>query len=349
MRTRNRTLDVGRAFCVLLIVGLHHVYDYVPRLASVVPRNPERLATFAALAFFFMVSGFLLAGRTEIHRFSDTLSFWKRRLVRILPLYLLALFLLPFPCSHAIRILSVFGINNFLPGIDGKNIPTLWFVSQIVVYYLVLPGLLALSHLEKRFLVVFSIAGLELLFFLGHLEFGWDCRLWWFFPCFAAGVMLSKIDERHFQKSSIPLALLFFLLGGRFFLGGADSAWFKIPFLLCGGATIYLVSIVTLRVLPVFFPFFRTVAYSSFAAYLFHRPLYSVASQWISVSGTTRVIQMVFLVVPSVFVLSYLIQSVYDSLVAFATKSKVPKNQNQPKRDLCDHDSQPIQKMNSNT
>lgn len=317
MRTRNRTLDVGRALCVLLIVGLHHVYDYVPRLASVVPRHPERQATFAALAFFFMVSGFLLASRTEIHRFSDAFSFWKRRLVRILPLYLLALFLLPFPCSHAIRILSVLGINNFLPGIDGKNIPTLWFVSQIVVYYLLLPGLLALLHPGKRFLVVFSTIGIELLFFLGHLEFGWDCRLWWFFPCFAAGVILSTIDERCFSKRSIPLVLLYFLLGE------VDSAWFKIPFLLCGGATIYLVSVVTLRVLPVFFPFFRAIAYSSFAAYLFHRPLYSVASQWISASGTTRMIQMFLLVIPSVFLLSWVVQYTYDRFIPIIAQRRI--------------------------
>lgn len=305
MKTRNVAMDAGRAVAALFIVGFHHLYDYCPSLTNVFPKRYDQRIAFCALAYFFFASGRLLATHGEIETKKDLTRFWTRRLLRIYPLYSIALLLLPFPVKPMLKWLSLVGLNNFLPGISGRNIPTLWFVSQILLFYALFPVFACGRSFARR--PLFRLGAclfFEVLFYGGWRCFGWDQRLWWYFPTFFFGTFSASVTKPSIQQVAVILPCFFML---TMFVGPGELLF---PLLLACCAVVWGLCSCVVATVHFLHPIFRAITYASFAAYLFHRPLYRVVFSYIH--GEIIAI----FAVPVVFAVAYIVQRSYDSCIA---------------------------------
>ncbi len=315
---RSILFDVARSLSALYIVGFHHVLDYSPWLRSHVDPVWNGAVKTGCLAFFFFCSSYLVSRRHEIRSRSDAFGFYRRRCLRILPLYLLALVSFSRPLS--LTLASTIGLNNFLPDIDGKNIPTLWFVSQLLVFYAIYPPL---SRLRNQPVVLVAICmALELVLWNGAVRFGWDRRLWWYFPMYAGGMLLSNWDEQRLLAASAVSSAAFLALC----ISGMALDW---PILVAAsGCGCVLAFSKLLAGLPGMTFVARPIAYASMNAYLFHRKEYHRLVLAFNVlfgqdarNGSAFLLWMYLVCVPSAFILGWLIQRVYDRLVSATFQS----------------------------
>ena len=308
---RSATFDVGRALAALFIVGFHHVLDYSPFLKARVDLVLDEGIKVGCLSFFFFCSAYLVSRHTEIVRFGDAVRFWKRRCIRILPLYLLAL--ISFSRPFRLTLLSVVGLNNFIPGINGRNIATLWFVSQLILYYFLYPFFRAINR--KSILVAVCLV-FETIFWRGSVLWGWDHRLWLYFPLYATGILVAEQTEQEIALASFPLGMGFIAL---VIIGHLPT--FPIVTAYCGCGLIIALSVLLGRARR-FTTFFRFTSYASMCAYLFHRKEYHRfvlgLVRWTDPEIPKRsefLLWMYLVFVPVVFMAGWLIQRVYDSLI----------------------------------
>lgn len=85
-------LDMLRALAItMIVIGHTAAYVTTPLLFGVLDKLSVYLFIFG-LSLFFFVSGFVLYySHGGIETTADTLAFWKKRVIRIYPLYWLAL------------------------------------------------------------------------------------------------------------------------------------------------------------------------------------------------------------------------------------------------------------------
>ncbi len=315
-KSKSVAFDVARALAALFIVGFHHVLDYSPFLKARVDLVLDDGIKIGCLAFFFFCSSYLVSRRTEILRFEDAVRFWKRRCIRLLPLYLLALF--SFSRPFRLTALSVVGLNNFVPGIDGRNIATLWFVSQLILYYFLYPLFRAI---RRKTVLAAACLVLETVFWRGSVLWGWDHRLWLYFPLYATGIFAADRTERDIAAVSFPLGFGFVALAAARLLPA-----FPIVTAFCGCGLVFAVSVLLAKAKPIA-PFFGAVSYASMCAYLFHRKEYhrlvSGLVRWTDPAIRDRpafLLWMYLAFVPAVFVAGWFVQRAYDLLVRKADR-----------------------------
>lgn len=327
-KSRSAAFDVARALAALFIVGFHHVLDYSPFLKGKVDLVLDDGIKIGCLAFFFFCSAYLVSRHTEIRRIEDAVRFWKRRCVRLVPLYLLAL--LSFSRPFRLTVLSVFGLNNFVPGIDGRNIATLWFVSQLILYYLLYPFL---RTIKRKSVLVATCLALEAVFWRGSDLWGWDHRLWLYFPLYTAGVLAADRTEQEIAAVSFPLGAGFIALAAVGLLSD-----FPVVTAFCGCGLVFAVSVLLAKVKPLA-PLFGAVSYASMCAYLFHRKEYyrlvSGLIRWTDPAIRDRPVFLLWMYlafVPAVFVAGWFVQRTYDILVRKASR-RASSNATQTEKD----------------
>ena len=307
---RSLAFDAARALAALHIVCLHHLKDYSRFLGARIGGPLNTALVIGELAFFFFCSAYLVARKTDVRSAADAVRFWRRRCVRLLPLFLVALMLLPYAVPFRLRLLSVVGANNFLPGIADHNVPTLWFVSVIVLFYFLFPGLRAILGAPARAVVCVAV---EAALHAGAHRWGWDPRLWWYFPSYAAGILAIGLDERALFRISLFLAAGF---AGILLFAPFRPSEIPVATAFCGAGVLFTAASGVARIRPLG-PLLSFVAYASMAMYLFHRPVYHFARDLgLPPDGPARLAVLFGVCVPVVILVGWLVQRGYDRLVA---------------------------------
>ncbi|PSN16413.1 hypothetical protein C7293_02580 [filamentous cyanobacterium CCT1] len=103
--------------------------------------------TLIALGLFTLISGFL-SGKS-VMRSQGIKDFYVKRLVRIYPLYLIAVVLF-FICKENNGITSIKSLF-FVSMLYGPAPRTLWFITMIMLFYLMVPFLLSLQKTSKLY------------------------------------------------------------------------------------------------------------------------------------------------------------------------------------------------------
>lgn len=211
--------DFLRALAIIMIIPAH--------LSNFLFSTYSKLGLYAfdpffanmGLGLFIFMSGYLLYyNNPSINTYQDIFSFYKKRLLRIFPLYWAALiaFILIFsvfaPKLHSGFVFpnaqNVFTYYNILIHLLGLQIIlapaysspmlTLYFIGLIVAFYIVYPFITMFSRNSKQLLFVSST--LFFGFFLVSTIFDIiDVRFFMFFWIFVLGIFSCK--EKLFEKS----------------------------------------------------------------------------------------------------------------------------------------------------
>ena len=313
------SIEYLRAFSMLYIVGFWHLFNYTNAFPSSKNLLTDEI-TNIVLGLFVVISGFLIGQTRNIS--TPPLQFYKKRLIRIYPLYALAVILF-----------YVYGINNatvslkslfFISMYYGPAPLTMWFITMLFLFYLITPLLLNLVAKPVKFLLfILAILSVTLLFLIIFKTV--DYRLLLYFPGFCVGIFCARYGINT-KIINVWSALVLFFVGLILVFIKSDSWIFshlkEIPLILSSS---YLILAFSYRFEDGFtkVKIVSLLSYSSFAMYLFHRPIYvSLTGLYFPESQLFQVLYLTTICLPIVAFFSWGIQKIYDrSLIAFNKSS----------------------------
>ncbi|AYK14066.1 MAG: acyltransferase family protein [Methanosarcina flavescens] len=219
MKNKIIAFDFLRALAIAMIIPAH--------LSNFLSSTYSKLALYAVdpyvanmgLGLFIFMSGYLLYfNNHSIHSFQNILSFYRKRLLRIFPLYwaAIAAFTLVFfifapklnsgfvypNAEHVFTfhnvIVHILGLQIFLAPAYASPMLTLYFIGLIIVFYAVYPLIIMLSKDSKQLLLYSSLVFLGFLLISRSFNII-EHRFFMFFPVFIFGILTCK--ESLFEKS----------------------------------------------------------------------------------------------------------------------------------------------------
>ena len=147
-----------------------------------------------------------------------------------------------------------------------------------------------------------------------------DRRFYYYFPCFIVGIIAARYLPNQFSnyKFGILGAIAFSLISTGYlwldlFSNEPANSVFRMLIALSGTMSFISLSYYLTNSSHISFWASR-IAYSSMAAYLFHRQIFSVIRQYVywPEDGTGRVLFLLFVCIPIILLIGYIIQTVYD-------------------------------------
>ncbi len=309
---RDTAIDFLRAACILYIVGYWHLVPYTHSFPGYANVYTECLKDIA-LGTFVFCSGLLLAGRPVDLAWTGVAQFYRRRVIRIYPLYLLALlgFGMIGMASTDVIVRALLLVSMFLPPAPY----TLWFISMIMTFYLLTPWLLRQADHSRTLL----LAGLILMvvgIMMHQQVHPLDTRMLQYLPCFLLGLAWKRMPALAPACARRVLLVIAALLGAfllyRLQHGQElDAALGRIPTIVTGTVLLYLAASRYSGRLQA--PWITRVAYASFCVYLFHRLVFHYAiGLYFPVDAYARLAYLMGVVLPLIVVLSYYAQRLYD-------------------------------------
>ncbi|MCK4537633.1 MAG: acyltransferase family protein [Candidatus Krumholzibacteria bacterium] len=311
---RDLSLDILRSGAILYVVGFWHLQEYSSSLNFF--SDITLLLTDIVLALFVYISGYLLSSRYDLIGVTDLFPFFRKRMLRIYPMYLgaLTIFAVIHLISPGVALRASFLANM----ITGETLRTLWFVGLILCFYLITPIFLYRFSPVKT--VAYSAGLFTLLLVIDHRTGYIDLRLAQYLPAFVMGILVARVSAMEgLLKSRVLLVLsLVPLVGGFFAFSRFADQYFRlfisiVTFLAALGILLYLGRVFSRfcgRRLVGFF------AYSSYAVYLLHRISFAVGKRFFRPEGLVpSFLYLVGLILPLTIIMGYFIQKAYDRLI----------------------------------
>lgn len=299
-------LDLLRVIGISLVLYSHstNYLGWSPRLSWFI-QHPGTVG----LGIFFCLSGFLMQRSREkqgVH--FNALSFLKRRVIRILPLYWLAIlvFVIEFhyiglfhPVSFppiVATVLTHFSATQlfFVPQVS--EIMTLWYIGALIPYYFLFTWTAKFrfkTYLGLNLLLLAIAFALKLMLQVSPITLV-DSRILWHYPTFLLGVSVAHFDGNLIwvKAKSGWMTLMFGLAAiayvpvvGRNYINQGNSLKLaKHSIFHYGYCLIWALFIIAL----IFWliqrwsenspqiPLITDLSQKSYAIYLFHRPIYAL-------------------------------------------------------------------------
>jgi peptidoglycan/LPS O-acetylase OafA/YrhL len=309
--SRDAAIDWMRALSILYVAGFWHLHNYT----SFVPwyqAQPFARLTVLALALFALISGFL-AGKAGKRITARGLgAYYRRRLIRIYPPYLLALIVFTvMNMSGAAFLPSALMVNMIVPPPPF----TLWFMTMIVLFYLVAPFLLAMADRPLRLVMIVSLVWVTY-FILSRWVLNMEDRLLIYLPVFVAGILIRNAGQRR-RKFLLTASALLAVIGYGLSLEAPvldpdRSLWMA---LWATSSAVFM--FVLLRGHLPRSAIIEELSRGGFFLYLFHRPIYVVL---LEVSGVetpwAREVLLLGIGLPVAIAFGIIAQRAYDALIA---------------------------------
>jgi len=275
---------------------------------------PPYLGTFGLSLFVFLSGYSININNKRFTNHKDFFRFYKKRIKRIYPLYILAIlifFVLYQIVGQSMQydlswwIIQLSGLEILLSPQYTTPILTLWFIGMILLFYLIYPFLLFKSIKTKDILLksfLFFLLLLIIRIFFNII----DIRFFVYYFIFIAGILASREDVFYAKKyqNLITVVTISFLviltiqiLTGSYSIYDGPSTIGELIYLSIN-STIELLIILDLLMLmfvlsitylttyfirnfkhqskEVIIKFAMFGAFSSYAVYLFHRPYFTV-------------------------------------------------------------------------
>lgn len=336
-------IDILRTFAILFVVIGQALYiaARVPSISGSPTSETFRLLTslflFSGLSIFFFVSGFSLriSAKTISNR-AGVLSFYKKRALRIFPLYwffIVGVIIFARP-SFVQNLIYIAGLQAFF-------YPTLiiyHFISVILIFYLLFPLLVFFDDYGR----MLTVALIPLLAFAALLQLGFtDPMLLEYYALFVSGIIAAKsgiYDKIQRMESNsffvltvlFSVGLLFLVAWGAQHYGETVPGAFLINF--CGVPFVLILLYWTTIYVRIFNTtlgtFFTFVAFSTFGVFFIFQPSLQLLSNTLysrfNVAGTTAVVILVAFI-PLLVVAGYLLQFLTNKIVSWGIKKRKDK------------------------
>ncbi len=330
-RKRILEIDILRTAAILLLVLYHAPISASADVPTTVVTNyPLELVGFTGVCIFFFVSGLSLSLSNKIRDRSDVLSFFKKRIVRIYPLYwvFVAVILIFYRPSLVDSAIYVVGWQALLYPIFIST-AIYHFLSVLLIFYLLFP-LLAVSNDLKRLLIISLIPFL----FFAAIRLLWglsDFMFLQYYGLFVAGIVAGKADVHNkirqinsnwFLVFTIPvfgaLSSIWMIFAERYsntvVLAAVLSYLLGILIVLI---TLYWATFYVMTTRARFYVFFIFVAFSTYGIYFINMPFFlrvSHALQFRFDIGGTATTAILIALIPFVVVAGYLLQFITNEL-----------------------------------
>lgn len=317
---RNTAFDCTRAICMLVIVGFYHMLGYLDLQLGSQARILAEIATAAALGAFTFLSAFFLS-RKEIVNAGDICAFYKRRFLRIYPLFLLS--------SLSLYLVSVIWGGYFeslaqllltLTGLVCLFSPTpltVWYVSMLLFFYLLTPIVLLLKNRKSQkwmgaVLVSAVLIVILILDAVGVLRV--DNRfLALYLIYFCTLLFYDRISLTRRQTVAAGVAALIITAGSCIpYVNQIVLRWFPLRAILAAAGTVLLIWAGKQldRIAPVS-RLLQWISYASMTAYLFHRQFFGLAEKLFGKFS----VPLALLLLIALLVLAWVTQRLYDMLI----------------------------------
>ncbi len=337
VKKSNFTVDLLKILFILFVLFYHHP-DYLGFIIFNMPKDLFSAFGNLGVAGFIILSGFGLtySALREKRKKLNLSEFFKKRVVRILPLYYVALIVyiaLHSKISLANFLSHIFLINVFIPEF-AHNPGSLWFVGIIVQLYIVFPLLLHLLKKNPKLLAASSIAIFIITRYLISLNIYLKDSLGNWLPQFSFGMFLALIvydnKSKLTLKSKIKYSFLLFVAGitlvslmllYRHNIITPDLAKIGAPLvhILYFIAGYHILGKINTLFKGQIKKILLTISYGTFCIFLFHRPIWAVFQKvWFSLGSENNTYKILFIIAVgllTIFITGFYIQKSYDFLV----------------------------------
>jgi len=188
--------DIGRAICMMYIVGIWHMQEYTIFNGKLPGYFYE--ITLGAMSYFTFTSGFFNA-----RNYSSAKLFYIKRFCRFFALYFLAdtlMFVFGLEVLYQ-YVGSLFGLTNFIL----PQPMTLWYISMLILFYLLTPFLLTVKNKSEMLLRGVSIVFI----FYGLSHWGIiDYRTEFYFIFYLLGVSFPEHNLERINSKKYTLFIL---------------------------------------------------------------------------------------------------------------------------------------------
>ena len=317
-------IDFLRGISICYIVGFWHLLNYTrvfPNYNNVITYR----LTWIVLGTFVLISGYFL-GQQNIER-NTLFAFYKKRLLRIYPPYLLAIigFAILGLCDINTSVKAICGISMFIRPAP----PTLWFITMLLFFYLMAPFFILISQhgiLKYSLLYIFLLCCLLGYEYVSKIIFNYyylDMRVAVYLSSFMTGIYLAKTKIHKYKyKLLLLLSIISFVISCYFNTENWDmNLLMSIP----------LVTVVPVLLILIFknlkirsnilqrITIFLSVA--SYFMYLFHRIFYKILTHIYYPNNSVAQLLYLFLIcLPIITVSSFLMQESYNNILKSLTK-----------------------------
>lgn len=316
---RDFRFDIARSICLFYIVAILHLSQYLGQSFYLYNTFIGRLITFSCLGLFTFISGYLIGKKytfTPTSSSKDILRFYKKRFIRIYPMFFLATILLCLIGFNSLlsSALGLIGMASFVT----EQPKTLWYVSMLILFYLLTPLVNRKSTLWK----ILMSTSIIVLFCTLKLFIPVDTRFIFNLFFYCLGLVLSNINVRYFNRTDHSNTILHIavIVGFIAFLLLTNRFYQNTPALLftsaIGVMALFSLSNLLSNIHNQAFSFFISfISYASMVCYMFHRFYYWAGLKVFSPGTTvTKVIYMITIFTIGL-VVSFFIQKRYDHII----------------------------------
>lgn len=306
--------DLARVFAIFVVIGIYHNLGY----AGLYHAEPAvRVLVYSSLGVFTFLSAFLLSSKYSFSEKGEMLTFYKKRVLRIWPLFVISSLML-----------AVLGFNSWSTTLKGVVVvspfwaphpTTMWYVAMLISLYIITPFVVKGSlkaQCAKAFCIMTVIGLLQIV--LGTVV----PRTFNYYTIYLLGLLLGRNAYEPtlnllYSKKTLVISFAWIVLIVVVFLT-------KNVYLKSFSSVVGIVAILNLSLLVAdalksnnFFSQSVTVlSYASFCAYLFHREIISVMFRVYKPEGFWPVfLEVLIIAVPLSFLCAYYIQRIYDALL----------------------------------
>ena len=293
------------------------------------------------LGIFFFVSGYLLAANESPVSKNNAIDYFKRRSLRIYPLYWVAL-ILTVLLSWMLEN-NLFGwrtVIAYFCGLQSVFVPrymveisSYWFIGTILIYYLIYP---LITYGKKTISILLISLPVFVFLMVVRVYAGlFDGRVFEYFFVFVLGVMAARaqfFDSNYFRKWKIPSTVVSIACICIVIIFGPlmPSDLSRIdPLLLfnVGLITVFRMILIVSTIAAVYWMLslsslpssvkrvITAGAFASYAVYLFHDVYYSVIRHFLNFNDAVVGNIAWTLLLPILFIICYYIQAGADRLL----------------------------------
>lgn len=352
MQKRSISLDFIRALAIIFILVTHGA-GYLVNNQMVQIFSPY-FASFGVGLFVFLSGYVMYLSNKSFASNKEILIFYKKRILRIFPLYWIALLvfiiifgvLMPIFAKSFVYSTDVmnFGVYNIIVHSLGLQILlspayatpilTLYYVGLIVVFYLIYPFLIRFSNNIQEFFLISMvplIGFIVIRFFFNVI----DDYFFKYYLIFILGIFYCytvSSDNKNIKKFLIliPIIMGFSLI---FDIRNISNPYFGNSAIISDVINFAAFDIVVISFCLIQFEFsnlfiddctmkfknlISNIAFSSYAIYLFHRPILTVffgIAYFAGVPPAIRDLIIVLIAIPSIFIISYYIQTLEGKFI----------------------------------